>query len=82
MSLEPAHSVVAKLGGDTVVAAALGIHRTRVAAWKRDKRRGGTGGRIPAWHIPFLLKLARKCSVPLTGDECLGVVVASKRRRA
>lgn len=56
--LEPAHSIVDRLGGPGKVAAFLGLHRTRVSKWKLPKVSGGTGGTIPLKHVPALMRLA------------------------
>lgn len=69
--MEPAASIIKKLGGATVVAAIAGVHRTRVSNWKRSKDVGGTGGVIPFKHVPKLLAAAEKRGVELSADEFL-----------
>lgn len=69
--MEPASSIISALGGDTVVAAITGVHRTRVANWKRGKDVGGTGGVIPLKHISKLLDAARSKDIPLTAAQFL-----------
>lgn len=69
--MEPAASIIDKLGGDTAVAAIAGVHRTRVANWKRGKDVGGTGGTIPFRHVPALLKAAQDKDIPLSADDFL-----------
>lgn len=64
--MEPAQSIIRKLGGPTAVASLVGIHRTRVSSWQRDRASGGTGGRIPQNHIPVLLEFARSKEIALT----------------
>lgn len=71
--MEPAASIIALLGGDTAVAAITGVHRTRVANWKRPKVTGGTGGVIPLKHISKLLDAARERDVPLTAAQFLPI---------
>lgn len=63
--MNPAESIIARLGGVSAVARAAGVHRTRVSNWKRSREDGGTGGRIPQKHIPALLDLAASHGVPL-----------------
>lgn len=69
--MEPASSIIASLGGDTAVAAITGVHRTRVANWKRPRATGGTGGVIPLKHISKLLDAARARDIPLTAAQFL-----------
>jgi hypothetical protein len=69
--MEPAASIIKNLGGDTVVASITGVHRTRVANWKRSKESGGTGGAIPFRHVPALLQAAKDKGVPLSTDDFL-----------
>ena len=65
--MEPAASIIAKLGGVTVVARALNVNIARVTAWRRPRgRSSGTGGAIPHWHVARLLEFARERGVPLS----------------
>jgi hypothetical protein len=65
--------VVRRLGGATVVAAAIGLHRTRVSSWQRPRDRGGCDGQIPQWHHPALLALAARRQVQLAPRELVQV---------
>lgn len=67
--MEPADSIIAKLGGPSSVAKAAGVHRTRVSNWKRPREDGGTGGQIPQKHIPALIALASDLKVSLALGE-------------
>jgi hypothetical protein len=69
--MEPAASIIKNLGGDTVVASITGVHRTRVANWKRPKEAGGTGGAIPFRHVPALIKAANDQGIALSADDFL-----------
>lgn len=69
--MEPAASIIKTLGGDTVVASITGVHRTRVANWKRPKDAGGTGGAIPFRHVPALIEAARSQGITLSADSFL-----------
>ena len=69
--MEPAASIIKNLGGDTVVASITGVHRTRVANWKRPKDAGGTGGAIPFRHVPALLQAAKIRGISLSTDDFL-----------
>ncbi len=67
--LEPAASIIEKIGGPTRVAKIVGVHRTRVCAWKRPRAKGGTDGRVPQDHHAKLLTYARAQGIPLSADE-------------
>ncbi len=67
--MEPASTIIKLLGGDTAVADALGIHRTRVSNWKRPKAGGGTDGRVPQWHIQKMIEMARERGHELTFND-------------
>ena len=69
--MEPAQTIIEKLGGDTVVAGIVGLHRTRVANWKRPKKAGGTGGVIPFKHVPALIAEASKRGIALDANDFL-----------
>ena len=69
--LEPAHSIVTRLGGVPAVSEFCGVHVTRVYSWMRSKDSGGTGGIVPQRHHVALLDMARKFSVPLTAGDFL-----------
>ena len=71
--MEPAASIISKLGGDTKVAEIVGVHRTRVANWKRPRAGGGTGGTIPFKHVPALLAAAKALGQDLSADDFLPV---------
>lgn len=64
--MEPAQTIVRSLGGPTIVAQELGIHRTRVSNWQRPREAGGTGGVVPQKHIPALIRLADVRGVKLS----------------
>lgn len=67
--MEPAQSIIKKLGGPDKVADICGVHRTRVFAWKRKKVERGTGGVIPMKHIPVLLAHAASSGVDLSASD-------------
>lgn len=69
--MEPAATIIRNLGGDTAVAAITGVHRTRVANWKRSKEAGGSGGAIPFRHVPALLEAAKAQGISLSTDDFL-----------
>jgi hypothetical protein len=75
--MEPAQSIISKLGGPSTVARVTGVHRTRAYKWQMPKEKGGTGGRIPQSHIPTILAYAREQGIELTAEECLQVAEAA-----
>lgn len=75
--LEPARTVIAKLGGIQAVADALGVHFTRPFRWMLPKDRGGTGGTIPSKHHQRLLDWADQHGKDL---EPADFFVARRRR--
>jgi len=64
--MEPARTIINKLGGPSVVADIVDVHRTRVSNWMRPRNKGGTGGIIPHWHIAKLLAHAREHDIALS----------------
>ena len=58
--MEPAETVIIKLGGAQVIAEALGLSTKQVHCWSYPRERGGTGGIIPSKHQPKLLALAKR----------------------
>ena len=69
--LEPASSIIAKLGGPSKVAAVVGVHPTRVSNWKRAREVGGTGGTIPQKHHLSIIRLAVESGVAIGADDLL-----------
>lgn len=73
--MEPAQTIVRKLGGPNAVADITGVHRTRVSNWMRPKEAGGTGGTIPFKHVPALIAAAKDAGVELQADDFLPALV-------
>lgn len=69
--MDPAQSIISKLGGPSKVAAIVGVHRTRVSNWSRPSSKGGTGGVIPQRHHRVLLEHANAVGVFLTAEDFL-----------
>lgn len=69
--MNPAESIIEKLGGPSEVSREVGVHRTRVSNWKRPRDCGGTGGLIPQKHIPALLLLAKRKGIDLGAEDFL-----------
>lgn len=66
--LEPARSVIAKMGVERV-SAVTGKHISRVYRWMYPKDRGGTGGIIPQGDAFRLLAHARSEGIELSPDD-------------
>jgi len=66
--LEPARTVIRKVGIDTVVSV-TGKHVSRVYRWMYPKARGGTGGTIPHGDALALLDYARKNDLDLAPED-------------
>ena len=69
--MKPAADIISKLGGVAEIAAVVGVHRTRVYGWMRNRDAGGTGGLIPQKHHLALLRMAREKGVELKPEEFL-----------
>lgn len=69
--MEPARTIIDRLGGPNKVATIAGVHRTRVSNWARKKEDGGTGGVIPFKHVPALLAAARDAGLEMSADDFL-----------
>ena len=76
-NLEPAASIVSRLGGPGVVAGVVSVHRTRVSNWKREKEKGGTGGLIPQKYHRMLLDYAAQKEIELKAEDFLAPIAAS-----
>lgn len=69
--MEPAQTIIKRLGGPGKVAEIANVHRTRVSNWKRPKAFGGTGGLIPQSHHRTLLDFARSAGIELSAEDFL-----------
>ncbi len=65
MLCDPAATIIKKLGGLKDVAGAAGVSVTSVQRWRYPRERGGTGGAVPHWHIPALMRFAGESGVDL-----------------
>lgn len=64
--LDPARSVIQRLGGVALVATITGKSRSRVFRWMYPPSRGGTGGFIPNKDVPRLLAYAQEHGIALS----------------
>lgn len=77
--MEPANSIITRLGGTAAVQKATSISRYRVWRWTQPREKGGTGGLIPQRHHVALLDYARATDVPLTAADFLPVSSADEK---
>ena len=68
-SMEPAKSIIAKLGGEAEVARITGTAYTAPYRWQYSIAKGGTGGRIPQKHAIALLAHARVHGIEIGAEE-------------
>lgn len=64
--MEPAASIIKKLGGHVAVSTYLKTAKNAPYRWTYSKERGGTGGVIPHWHHDDLLKMAADLGIPMS----------------
>jgi hypothetical protein len=68
-NLEPASTVLAKIGGVEVAASITGKHVSRIYRWTYPREKGGTGGVIPHEDATKLLKHASENNIPLSASD-------------
>ena len=67
--LEPARTVIERVGGIEAAAQATGCDFSRVYRWMRPREVGGTDGFVPARHQHKLIEYAKKNGKPLTPND-------------
>jgi hypothetical protein len=67
--LDPAATIISKLGGAPKVATITGRDVSRVYRWMASRETGGTGGRVPQEEAEKLLRFASENGVPLEAAE-------------
>lgn len=72
-TLDPAYTVVERLGGKSAVAQQLGLSKAQMTRWCAPADAGGTGGVIPQKYWPQLLQMARLQKVRLTVKELAAI---------
>jgi len=73
--MEPAASIIKRLGGDTAVARRLGLHRTTVAKWKGAEP-NGLGGLIPMRYVADLMAMSEEVGAGIVAADFMPVEVA------
>lgn len=79
-AMEPASSIIRKLGGEAVVSDITGTAYTAPYRWQHEREKGGTGGLIPQRYHRTLLDYAHKKRITLKSDEFLPLPVKSRER--
>jgi hypothetical protein len=69
INLDPAKSVIDKIGGVEKAAAVTGKHISRIYRWMYSTTRGGTGGFVPHTDAVKLLDHAKKHDLPLAAED-------------
>lgn len=74
--MEPASTIIQKLGGESVVAEITRTASTAPYRWQYSREKGGTGGVIPQRYHRTLLSFARDNDIPLSAEEFLPAIEA------
>lgn len=68
-NLEPASTVLTKIGGVEVAAQVTGKHPSRIYRWTYPRAKGGTGGVVPHDDATKLLKHAQANGIALVPSD-------------
>lgn len=79
--LEPAASIVDRLGGFSAVAKLCNLHFTQVWRWTQPRSKKGTGGTIPQRHHLLLLAVAKKAGTPLAAADFLPLADPTPKKK-
>lgn len=69
--MDPASTIIKKLGGEAKVADITGTAFTAPYRWQQAKCKGGSNGLIPQRHHRSLLDYAHANDIPLVAEEFL-----------
>lgn len=69
--MEPASTIIKRLGGEAKVAQLTGVASNAPYRWQYAKQKGGTGGSIPQRHHRTLLDYAKQNKIKLSADDLL-----------
>lgn len=72
-ALEPAASIIRKLGGEAAAASLVGATYTAPYRWQTSRIKGGTGGLIPQRYHRMLLDHARATGIDLRAEDFLEI---------
>lgn len=76
--MEPAKSIIDRLGGEAKVSEITGTAYTAPYRWQHSRAQGGTDGLIPQRHHPALLAYARQHGISLEAADFLPIVEAAE----
>lgn len=80
--MEPAKTIIRRLGGEAAVSKVTGTAFTAPYRWQHPRERGGCDGRIPQKHVPILLQYARDHGIQLSANDFLGLPTAPAAEEA
>lgn len=69
--LDPARSIVARLGGEAVVKDIAKVSVSTAYCWQYPREHGGTGGTIPQRHHRAILAYAKENKIALKAEDFL-----------
>lgn len=69
MRCEPANTIIKKFKGLKPLADVTGVAAHTVMRWRMPRDKGGTGGVVPHWHIPAILKAARENGIDVRASD-------------
>lgn len=72
-TMNPAYTVIEKLGGKSTVAQQLGLSKAQMTRWCSPADAGGTGGVIPQKYWAQLMQMARLQRVRITLKELAAI---------
>lgn len=72
-TMDPAYTVIEKLGGKSTVAQQLGLSKAQMTRWCAPADAGGTGGVIPQKYWAQLMQMARLQRVRITLKELAAI---------
>jgi hypothetical protein len=67
--MEPANTIIQKLGGEAVVARITATALTAPYRWQQPRDKGGTGGTIPQRHHRTILDYAQENSIDIAPGD-------------
>lgn len=69
--MEPASTIIERLGGEARVSEITGTALTAPYRWQHAREKGGTGGLIPQKHHRTLLDYASENGIELSAEDFL-----------
>ncbi|MBA3241608.1 MAG: hypothetical protein H0T60_10330 [Acidobacteria bacterium] len=69
--MEPANTIISRLGGEAKVATIAGTAATAPYRWQYERQKGGTGGLIPQKYHRRLLDYAKANKIKLHAADFL-----------